>query len=95
MPFALFLISNRHVIKDEQKSYIPYTVRLSLHANPDDLRENHNYDIPLYDGMKPRWIQPNPFADVVAIPIDAKDIERQDLLIKSFSDIEFPNKVAS
>jgi hypothetical protein len=44
----LFLITNRHVIKDEQNSYIPNIVRLSLHANPDNLRENHDYDISLY-----------------------------------------------
>ena len=73
----LFLITNRHVIKDEQNSYIPNIVRLSLHANPDNLRENHDYDISLYDGVKPRWIQPNPFADVAAIPLDVNDIKRR------------------
>jgi hypothetical protein len=35
----LFLITNRHVIRDEYSSYIPTMVRLSLHNNRDNLRE--------------------------------------------------------
>lgn len=68
-------------------------VRLSLHANRDNLKDNDNYDIPLYDNAKPRWIEPHPFADVVAIHIDVKEIKERDLLIESFSDIEFQTKL--
>ncbi len=45
----LFLITNRHVIIDESSWYIPNVVRLSLHTNRDNLKENDIYDIRLYD----------------------------------------------
>ena len=48
----LFFITNRHVILDEEKKYFPNVVRLSLHANQNDLRLNRDYDIPLYKGAK-------------------------------------------
>jgi hypothetical protein len=86
----LFLITNRHVIVKEEKSYFPNVIRLSLHADRDDLRVNRNYDIPLYKGPKKVWREPNPFADVVAIPLYFKDIVEsigRGLLIKSFTDV--------
>lgn len=85
----LFLITNRHVIRDEKINppYIPNVVRLSLHANPNDLRVNHDYDIPLYNKAKPLWKEPTPFADVVAIPIDVEEFKRQGFFIlRAFSD---------
>jgi hypothetical protein len=90
----LFLITNRHVIKDESSWYIPNMVRLSLHANRDNLKDNDNYDIPLYNNnAKPRWREPHPWMDVVAIPIDVKEIKERGLLIESFSDIKFQTKL--
>ena len=89
----LFLITNRHVIKDESSWYIPNIVRLSLHTNRDNLRQNRDYDIPLYDNAEPRWREPHPFADVVAIPLDREDIKEQGLVIESFSDVEFDTKL--
>jgi Trypsin-like peptidase domain len=88
----VFLITNRHVIKDEPW-YIPNIVRLSLYANRENLKGNQNYDIPLYENGKPIWREPHPFADVVAIPINIKEIQERDLLIESFSDIEFQTKL--
>jgi S1-C subfamily serine protease len=83
----LFLITNRHVIIDEEKGKIPNLVRLSLHANPNDLRVNRDYDIALYKVAKKLWREPDPFADVVAIPLDVKDIQGQGFILKSFSDV--------
>jgi len=91
----LFLITNKHVIRDEgkkykiqgkEKRYIPKGVWLSLHADPKDLRVNRVYNIPLYKGAKPQWIEPEPFADVVAIPLKRQDFEEQGLILKTFSD---------
>jgi hypothetical protein len=83
----LFLITNRHVIIDEEKGKIPNIVRIQLHTNPNDLRVNRDYDIPLYKVAKKLWREPNPFADVVAIPLDVKDIQGQGFVLKSFSDV--------
>jgi hypothetical protein len=83
----LFFITNRHVILYEEKKYFPNVVRLSLHANQNDLRLNRDCDIPLYKGAKKLWTEPNPSADVVAIPLDVKDIQGKGLLLKSFSDV--------
>ncbi len=60
----LFFITNRHVILDEEKKYFPNVVRLSLHANQNDLRLNRDYDIPLYKGAKKLWTEPNPSAEI-------------------------------
>ena len=82
----LFLITNRHLIRDEKKRYIPNGVWLLLHADQKDLSVNRNYDIPLYKGVKPLWIEPKPFVDVVANPLDVKDFQREGFVLKSFSD---------
>jgi hypothetical protein len=83
----LFLITNRHLILDEEKGYIPNVARLSFHANPNDLRVNRDYDIPLYSkGSRRLWKEPKPFADLVSIPLEVKVIQSQGLILKSFSD---------
>ncbi|MFY9796654.1 MAG: serine protease [Candidatus Nitrosopolaris sp.] len=82
----LFLLTNRHVILDEARGYIPNVVRLSLHTDPTNFRVSRNYDIPLYNGVKPVWKQPEPFADVVAIPLKRKDIEELRLILRYFTD---------
>ena len=81
-----FLITNRHVILDEKRRHIPNLVRLSLHADRNNPRENRDYDIPLYKAAEELWIEPEPFVDVVAIPLERKDIEERGLLIRSFSE---------
>jgi hypothetical protein len=84
----IFLITNRHVIRDEKNGKFPNLVKLSLHTDPNDLRVNRNFDIPLYDKLaNPVWKEPTPFADLVAIPIDIKGFQRQGFFIlRSFSD---------
>ncbi|MGB6595081.1 MAG: hypothetical protein WBE68_26565, partial [Candidatus Nitrosopolaris sp.] len=39
----LFLMTNRLAIRDEERSYIPNVVRLSLHADPMDLKVRRDY----------------------------------------------------
>src|SRR5262249_25117093 len=67
---SMFLITNRHVIRDEKKDHIPNVVRIRLHTDPSDMSKNCDYDIHLYNLIKPIWRNPNPVqADIVAIPI--------------------------
>ena len=82
----LFLITNRHVIKDPDKDYFPNAIKLTLHTDPDDMTQNTDYPIHLYEGTKQIWREPNPLrADVVAIPIDKVDFASHNIRYKSFS----------
>src|SRR2546425_923426 len=40
----LFLITNRHIVRDEEKLFFPDRVRLRLHVNPGDLKLFKSYD---------------------------------------------------
>lgn len=75
----LSLITNRHVIINEEEDYIPDEVRLRLHTDPNDIRQNEDYSIHLYDNERqPLWLE-HPIRrneiDVVAIPIDREQVE--------------------
>jgi hypothetical protein len=85
----LFLITNRHVIIKEDEKYFPNALRMLLHTNPADLRQNANFDIHLYDGHRRLWRESStPGADVIAIPLVGKNfINTQLFLIKSFSQV--------
>jgi len=87
----LFLITNRHVIIKEDESYFPNALRMPLHTNPANLRQNADFDIHLYNGSKRLWREPSiSSADVIAIPLVGKNfINTQDFLIKSFSPVNF------
>jgi len=40
-----FLITNRHVIIEEDAGYLPNLIRIRLHTDTTDVRENEDYDI--------------------------------------------------
>jgi len=61
----LFLITNRHVIIDEDHGYFPNVIRIRIHTNRSDLRQNEYYDIHLYNKSKKMWIESAAPADVV------------------------------
>lgn len=44
----LFLITNRHVIRDEASGHFPDKIHIILHPNPHNLVEISFYSIPLY-----------------------------------------------
>jgi hypothetical protein len=65
-----FLVTNRHLIIDENELYHPHLLRLYLHTDDTDLTKNRTYDIELYNKLRRAWIQPgNSEADVIAIPM--------------------------
>lgn len=81
----VFLITNRHVICDPNTNYFPYAIKLTLHTNAEDMTQNTEYPIHLYDGIKPIWRNPNPpKADVVAIQIDHKDFAACSIRYRNF-----------
>jgi len=84
----LFFITNRHVIIKEEDNYYPGEIRMRLHINPNDIRQNEDLSLHLYDDSgKPTWLEhPTHGAriDVVAIPMDAELIKSR-FFIRAFS----------
>lgn len=72
----LFLITNRHVVRDEDSGHEPDRLEITLHTNPDNVAETSAYSIPLYDSAGQKvWREAADDAgtvDVVAIPIDSR-----------------------
>lgn len=80
----IFLITNKHVIRDESKNHFPNTIRLSLHADLNNLRDNRDYDISLYNGAKPLWREAAG-ADVIAIPLSKEQLTEKKLYIRALN----------
>lgn len=73
-----YLITNRHVIINEDDNYFPDSIKLRLHKDKRNFALNDDYSIPLYDecGNK-KWLEhpnQNQNIDVVAIPLNWGDI---------------------
>lgn len=66
----LFLITNRHVVWDEENDY-PTSLEFAMHTDPTDLSASASVSLPLYEGDKKKWLEhKNPEVDVVAIPLE-------------------------
>jgi Trypsin-like peptidase domain len=84
----LFFITNKHVIIEEAKKYFPNYLRFTLHTNPEDLKQNKDCDIALYDGRNKLWQESNlTGADVIAIPFDSEYIIQGNFIIRSFNSV--------
>lgn len=80
----LFLVTNRHVVRD--RNYLPNVITITLHSDENDMTQNKEYLIHLYDKITPIWRSPDhPEVDVVAIPIDLKDFASLDIKYISFA----------
>ena len=51
----LFLITNKHVVIEPKEDYYPQSIKLRLHTNATNIRDNIDYDIPLYDNGRRLW----------------------------------------
>jgi hypothetical protein len=81
-----FLITNRHVIINENEDYFPNFIRVRLHTDMTDVTENEDYDIPLYDSTKKLWRESTQRgADMVAIPVDVSDLSVNGMHAVSFA----------
>jgi hypothetical protein len=71
---GLYLITNRHVVIDEEDNYRPNELILKLHTNERNIRENAPCRISLYDGTIPVWYEHPRSAevDLVAIWLDVR-----------------------
>lgn len=69
----LFLVTSRHVLRDEQAHHFPDRIVIELHTNPLNLAESTGFSIPLYRDGNAIWRQGTDSAgdiDVAAIEID-------------------------
>ena len=74
----LYLVTNRHVVVDEEDDHYPDELRLRLHTTQGDLRCNADHSIALHDQEgRPIWLQhpsQGETIDIVAIPLDEDQI---------------------
>lgn len=86
-----YLVTNRHVIIDEEKSYYPDAISIFLHTSRTDAQLNNKVSINLYEEDKPKWHEhpnyKNIQYDVVLIPMD--DIQIQSSLMNFFTTENF------
>jgi len=68
----LYLVTARHVVKDDATQHFPDSLLVSLHANATALEQRNDLPVPLYKDGVPQWFQHPRFdrADVVAIAIN-------------------------
>lgn len=56
----LYFVTNRHVVLDEAKGITAESLRVRLHADPNNLTKNVEREIPLYNAGQPLWfVHPN------------------------------------
>lgn len=75
---GLYYITNRHIVIKEDEKYHPDQISLRLHKNANNLKENDNFIIDLFDDKGiPIWKE-HPIhgkkVDVVGIPIEQNKI---------------------
>lgn len=86
----LFLVTNRHVVRDEVKKVIPDSLRLRLHSDQNDITRNAEVDVPLYERGRPLW-KTHPLqqdADVAVIALTGLDLRKR-FFVKAWSKSNF------
>jgi len=81
-----YLITNRHVVINEQENYFPDTLSILMHADKDDLTKNSEAFLQLYDkNQAPFWLEHPSYqtnnCDVVAIPLTPKTLNGKNYAI--------------
>ena len=85
----LFLVTNRHVVIDEQEGRRPEALKIRVHTNPIDIAGNIDMVIPLYDGSERLWLEDEGTnADIAAVELNRT--EMQGYIIKAFSAANMP-----
>lgn len=89
---VVYLVTNRHVILDEEKGIKPDTLRVKLHEDPKDMTKNVDFDIPLYSDNSVKWHVHSDYKtkkiDVAVIEIDQRAL-RAGHFIKGLSSSNF------
>ena len=92
----LYLITNRHVVRDENNCHYPDKLEITLHPNRSNLAETSFYSIPFYDNAgKPIWREVHDWAgivDVVALPL-MQGIFPENALYTAFTPANLPQEL--
>lgn len=88
----VYMVTNRHVVLDEEKGIKPDTLRVKLHEDPKDMTKNVDFDIPLYSNDSVKWHVHSDYKtkkiDVAVIEIDQRAL-RAGHFIKGLSSSNF------
>ena len=87
----LLLVTNRHVVRDEEKGVEPDSLRLRLHMDASDVRKNGHYVVPFYSTTgEPLWKQHHPSSkiDIALVPLDREELT-ETFVIKAFTSDSF------
>lgn len=79
----LFLITSRHVLRDDKKQHFPDRIEIALHVDAENLADCVGFSIPLYDEGKSAWRQGEDAGgaiDVAAIEIDRGQLPKESVL---------------
>ena len=71
----LFLVTSRHVFRDDASEHFPDRILIELHTDPNNLAQSIDFSIPIYRDGKSIWRQAEDGAgsiDVAAVEIDRK-----------------------
>jgi S1-C subfamily serine protease len=52
---GLYLVTARHVVREEAANHFPDSLLIDLHSNPDNVAQVTRFSIPLYSGGAPVW----------------------------------------
>jgi S1-C subfamily serine protease len=76
----LYLVTNRHVVRDDQRKLRPEALRVTVHADPRDVRNVVTMDVPLYQGGKQRWHVHRDYSthriDIAVIQLDQQQFRK-------------------
>jgi Trypsin-like peptidase domain len=78
----LYLVTNRHVVREDNSTIFPDKLRIRLHTNAADHTQNSSYDLPLYKNGISTWRE-KPGVDLVAIELSQTEMSR--FVIKAFA----------
>ena len=65
----LFLVTSRHVVRDESNEHFPDLLRIPLHTDRDNVAQLMDFEIPLYRDGKSVWRQGNDLAGDIDVAV--------------------------
>jgi hypothetical protein len=94
----IYLVTNRHVVLDEEAGHRPDKLKLRLHTDAADIRKNGVYVAALYDRAgRPRWLEHpahGAAVDVVALPLNAYRLRSEFVVTPFGPENHIPEDVA-
>jgi hypothetical protein len=94
----IYLVTNRHVVRDEKTKYYPDKLKLRLHTDASDIRKNGVYVAALYDRAgRPCWLEHPVYGarvDVVALPLSASRLRSEFVVTPFGAESHIPEDVA-